>query len=85
MLTYTVEVGVGMLRHLHALEIAEQAMFFRMLGQPGQVPEILIEAGIAVDEGVDEVVNEAAVVALLSRLRFAALGMHVVIVTEDTS
>jgi len=86
-LTYTVEVGVGMPRHLHALDIAEQATFLRRLGQPGQVPEILIEAGIVVDEDVDGAVDEDDVVVtfLLARSRFAAPGMHVVIVVEDTS
>lgn len=71
-------------RHLHALETAEQAMFLRRLGQPGQVPGILIEAGIEVSEDVDEVV-EVVVTFLLARSRFAAPGIHVVIVVEDTS
>jgi len=86
-LTWMVEVGVGMPRHLHALEIAEQAMFFRLLGQPGQVPGILMDAGIEVDEDLDEVVElvEVVVTFLLARSRFTAFGMHVVIVVEDTS
>lgn len=82
-LTYTVEVGVGIPRHPHALETAEQAIFFRRPGQPLQVPGILIEAGIVVDEGVDEV--EVVVAFHLARSRFLAPGMHVVIVVEDTS
>jgi hypothetical protein len=64
-------------RHLHALETAEQAMFFKSPGQPPQVPGILIEAGI-------EVVG-VLVAFLFSKSRFAAPGMHVVIVVEDTS
>jgi hypothetical protein len=64
-------------RHLHALETAEHAMFFNSPGQPLQVPGILIEAGIEVVEVV--------VTFLLARSRFAALGIHVVMVAEDTS
>lgn len=86
-LTYTVEVGVGRPRHPHALETAEQAMFFSRPGQPLQVPGILIEAGITVDEDVDEGTDEVEVVVAfhLARSRFSAPGMHVVIVVEDTS
>jgi len=83
-LTWMVEVGVGMPRHLHALEIAEQAMFLRLLGQPGQVPGMLMDAGIEVDEDLDEVL-EVVVTFLLAGSRFAAFGIHVVIVVEDTS
>lgn len=86
-LTYTVEVGVGIPRHWHALDTAEQAMFFRRPGQPLQVPGMLIEAGIAVEEDVDEGTDGVEVVVAfhLPRSRFSAPGMHVVIVVEDTS
>lgn len=45
---------------------------------------MLMDAGIEVDEDLDEVL-EVVVTFLLARSRFAALGMHVVIVAEDTS
>lgn len=84
-LTYTVEVGVGMPRHWHALETAEQAMFFRRPGQPLQVPGILIEAGTEAVEDADEAIDGVVVAFHLARSRFSAPGMQVVIVVEDTS
>jgi hypothetical protein len=62
---------------LHALETAEQAMFFRRPGTPLQVPEMLIEAGIELVEVV--------VTLRPAKSRFAAPGMHVVMVVEVTS
>jgi hypothetical protein len=62
---------------LYALETAEQAMFFRRPGTPLQVPEMLIEAGIELVEVV--------VTLRPAKSRFAAPGMHVVMVVEVTS
>lgn len=46
------DVGVGILRQPHAVEIALQAMPLKTLGQPAQDPEVLLTLLLVVDEEV---------------------------------